>query len=463
MSDSGAWQPPSSPSEPPPADPFGGSAPPQPAAAPPVPPVTPPPPVQQPFSTQPYGPPPGTQPYGAQPYGPPPGAPYGAPPPPYAAPATSFGAAGFGAPGFGAPPQAGLPYGQQEWTPPPKPGLVPLQPMGLGTILSGSFTVLRRNPRPTFGVALLFSLALFILSGVIVGVVGLLAFSRLDTAPIEEQEEIAAGATAITLLSALVPMALALIASAVFQGIISLEVARATIGEKLTFGGLWRLSKGRIGALIGWTMLVTLAVTIALAVAVGILALIAITAGDAGPAVAIVLGILLFLGAIVIGAWLGTKLSMVPSAIVLERLDVFAAVRRSWTLTDRFFWRTFGIQLLVGFILNLAAQVVTTPVSFLGGILVSFFGVSGDPTTMFVLLGVVYLLTFLVTIVVSAITIIVQSATTTLLYLDLRIRKEGLDLELIRFVEARAAGDDTVENPYLSSVSPTGPGAAAAA
>ncbi len=42
-----------------------------------------------------------------------------------------------------------------------------------------------------------------------------------------------------------------------------------------------------------------------------------------------------------------------------------------------------------------------------------------------------------------------QSSATALIYIDLRMRKEGLDVELVRFVEARQAGDASVPDPYL--------------
>jgi len=45
----------------------------------------------------------------------------------------------------------------------------------------------------------------------------------------------------------------------------------------------------------------------------------------------------------------------------------------------------------------------------------------------------------------------VMSATTAVIYIDLRMRKEGLDLELIRFVEARSAGEPEPPDPYLSA------------
>jgi hypothetical protein len=46
---------------------------------------------------------------------------------------------------------------------------------------------------------------------------------------------------------------------------------------------------------------------------------------------------------------------------------------------------------------------------------------------------------------------VVQSAAVALVYLDLRMRKEGLDLELARYVESVAQGGD-VPDPYLAPI-----------
>jgi len=50
---------------------------------------------------------------------------------------------------------------------------------------------------------------------------------------------------------------------------------------------------------------------------------------------------------------------------------------------------------------------------------------------------------------VGSVTAIITSASTALIYIDLRMRKEGLDLDLVRFVEARQGGDSSVPDPYL--------------
>jgi hypothetical protein len=44
---------------------------------------------------------------------------------------------------------------------------------------------------------------------------------------------------------------------------------------------------------------------------------------------------------------------------------------------------------------------------------------------------------------------------TALIYIDLRMRKEGLDLQLMRFVDARQAGNADVPDPYLPASIPT--------
>jgi hypothetical protein len=56
--------------------------------------------------------------------------------------------------------------------------------------------------------------------------------------------------------------------------------------------------------------------------------------------------------------------------------------------------------------------------------------------------------TALLSVVFGAISLVILSSVVALIYIDLRMRKEGLDLELARYVEARQAGTTTVENPY---------------
>jgi len=317
-------------------------------------------------------------------------------------------------------------------------------------LLAAPFQVLKRNPKATFGSALIVQSGSLFVSLVVVGLVTYFALNRIDSAPLAEQDAVTAGATLTIVLSAILPIALSVIASALLQGVIVLEVARATLGEKLRLPMLWRTAGRRLWTLALWTLLLSAALLVAVGVIAGIVTVFALLGGT-WIALAVAIGIFGGLGLVAIGVWVFTRVSLVPSLIVLERLSIRQAVRRSWSLTTGYFWRTFGVQFLVAAIVNVITQVVVTPLSFLFSISLSFV----DPNAAldsFIPSAIFYVLVLLVSLVLGAIAAVVQSATTALIYIDLRMRKEGLDLELQRFVEAAHAGlpgSSSLPDPYL--------------
>lgn len=99
-----------------------------------------------------------------------------------------------------------------------------------------------------------------------------------------------------------------------------------------------------------------------------------------------------------------------------ERLGPIAAMRRSGRLVRRRFWPTMGLALLSG--------VVATLFGYALGLV---------PTTLSLLVGTSglgWVLTAAAGILTSLVTMPIVAATTVLIYLDLRVRTEGLDLEL---------------------------------
>ncbi|CAN5185188.1 membrane protein [soil metagenome] len=338
---------------------------------------------------------------------------------------------------------------QPGWTPPPKPGLIPLRPLDLGTILGASFRVLRRNPKATFGAALLIQGSVYLLLILVVAGVTFGALSRIDSSSTQNADQITAGATGLIVVASIIPGLLAVVAAAVLQGIIVLEVSRGAVGEKLSLGSLWKRARGRIGALIGWAALLVLASTVVIGIIVVIIVLLVVSLGNGGIVAAVIIGILAFFGLAVVYVWLSTKLALVPSALMIERMTIRSAVARSWSLTEGYFWRTFGISALVAVIVGIVSQVVTFPINFIAPIATGLIDPQGqNGTGTVVLVAVLSLLVIVVAVVFQSITSVVQSATTGLLYLDLRIRKEGLDLELVRYVEAKQT-DPAVTDPLL--------------
>jgi ABC-type sulfate transport system permease component len=106
---------------------------------------------------------------------------------------------------------------------------------------------------------------------------------------------------------------------------------------------------------------------------------------------------------------------------------VAGALRRSAELVKGSWWRVFGILLLVLLIVLIISQVISVPFSL------PFFLVGDQPSDSEFLLTLV--ITALGGIVASTITAPFTAAATVLLYVDRRIRREGLDIDL-----ARAAG-----------------------
>jgi hypothetical protein len=137
------------------------------------------------------------------------------------------------------------------------------------------------------------------------------------------------------------------------------------------------------------------------------------------------LSILYFLGvffgllAIIIGAiFLSVRWSLSMPALVLERRGPIAALGRSWSLVGGFWWKCFG-TLLVAYLLLIVVSIAFGAV--LGGLLAALSSVDS-------FLGV--LLQQAVNVILQVFTLPLFAAVTVVLYVDLRVRKEGFDLAL---------------------------------
>jgi hypothetical protein len=335
------------------------------------------------------------------------------------------------APGYGGPGSIGQ-GGPAGWAPPPKPGIIPLRPLSFGALLTAPFTMLRRAAG-ILGLSFLLQFVVLLVGGGVVAAVVFAGFGRVTDWNAPNQQPLVAGAIVGSVLGGLALLVLDFVVSALLQGIVVAGAARASLGEKPTVKGAWPQVKPRLGVLIWWTVLLGFAVIVVFAVLAGIVVL-GVALGPVGIAVGVSVAILLGMGAVVAWLWLFTKLSLVPSALVLEHSTLRTAMRRSWRLTDDFFWRTFGAQALVTIMLSIAINIITAPISFLGqfGALLIDPNGTGSGIAVAVLAQI---LTAVVSLLGGAVSALVVSTLVALLYLDLRMRKEGLDLVLQRHVE----------------------------
>jgi hypothetical protein len=335
------------------------------------------------------------------------------------------------------------------WTPAPRPGIIPLHPLGFGTILGRSFAALRHNPAVLFGFALGVQAIAFIALIVGVGGIGWLTFSRLDTLR-EGTDEFDAVFTGSALITGLATFVLGLLATAlqvIVQAVVVGEVSHAVVAEKLRISALWRQVRPSLGRLIGYSALLLLA--IGLLVGAVTAAIIAIGVA-VHPALAIALTVLVILGAIPLSLWLNTKLLLVPSALILEGATIRGAVARSWVLVRGRFWAALGVIVIISLLFGTIAQFVGLPLSFLSTGLTTILAPTGEPNAGAVIaLVVTGVLTYVITLVIQAVGLVVQSTASVLIYIDCRMRREGLDIELLRYVESRDVGDEVPSDPWL--------------
>jgi membrane-anchored glycerophosphoryl diester phosphodiesterase (GDPDase) len=339
--------------------------------------------------------------------------------------------------------------------------------MTLGTILAASFQTLRRNPAATLAPALILS--------VLVAVIEVVGSASFLSTYFGTLSDVSTGNGTITdgqlssvtssfvgvLITSSVTSLLRLIITAIISAIVTLQVASSALGSRLRLASLWRRLRGRRGAVVGWAALTGAALVITFGLF--FVALIGIgSTGSVGVGIALLLGFLVGSGLFVVFVWLWVKLGFVPAVLVVERATIRQSMRRSWHLTNGSFWRTFGIRLLVLVIVGVATSIITAPISFLFTIGSTVTQPNGSPESA--LTGTLLVSTIVtqgVTAVISAVGLVVSTATTALLYLDQRMRLEGLDLDLTRFVERRATGEQGLRDPYLVAEQP--PSAAPAA
>jgi hypothetical protein len=237
------------------------------------------------------------------------------------------------------------------------------------------------------------------------------------------------------------------VATVLLTGILTVVVSRAVLGEKPTVGQAWAAARPRLPRLLLLTIVYSLIWLIPFLVTAAVGVLLA-SAGLGSEETAAIIVVLVLL-AVPAAVWLYVRYALSGPALMLESssrsrtggsrpIGVFGALGRSAELVHGSWWRLFGILLLILLIAGIIAQVISVPFA-----LPAFFLDEQPSESQFLLTLVV---SALGGIVGATITAPFTAAATALLYVDRRIRREGLDIEL-----ARAAG---VSIPGRTDVAP---------
>ena len=215
------------------------------------------------------------------------------------------------------------------------------------------------------------------------------------------------------------------VSSIALTGFLAYVIGQAVIGRKVGIGETWDGTKGRLLAIAGAVLVTVVGALLIIAVLIGLPVawLVAIGHAEAGPILLLVLG---GLATVLVYLWLWTRLAFVTAVIVLEGRGVLSAFARSWQLTSgTAFWRIFGIRLLTSLIVGMAAYLITLPLTIAGVAIVFALGDEGD---IFMWQAV---LSGLASLISGAITTPFSAGVDALMAIDQRIRREGLDVQLI--------------------------------
>jgi hypothetical protein len=304
----------------------------------------------------------------------------------------------------GDPPPSGrapvpAPTGPHEQVYRPTTGGIPLRPLGVGELLDGTFTTIRRNPRATVGLA---ALLVTVQEALVVG-------AQLLTGDVPTLGGFAGETVSLELLGGyggLVGTLLSAVVGAVLTGMLVVVVSEDVVGRRVTVGQVWARVRPRTGALL-------------------------VAAAIAGLLPYVGLIFLVVPGVILWGAW-----ALTTPALVLEGLGPLRALRRSWQLAWPSFPRVWSIRTLSELLAMVMQYLVAVPFA-VGGTLVAF-ALGAEEGSQ--LPAVALVLVALGGIAAGTLTAPFLAGVLALLYVDRRMRAEGLDLVLQRQARLGSAG-----------------------
>jgi hypothetical protein len=310
--------------------------------------------------------------------------------------------------------------------------VIPLRPLGVGEILDGAVSTMRTYWRTVLGisltVAVVTQLAVILLQGFVLD-------NNADTEALKDPSATVgelSRALGSTLLSSGLVLLITLLATIVATALLTSVTSRAVLGKPVTTSEAWRDARPQLPKLLGLTLLLPLIAVLIIGVGTLPGLLVVVTgSGDAGAALAALGG----LAGGIVALWLMIRFSLASPALMLEKQSVTKSMSRSSKLVRGSWWRVFGIQLIATIIANILASLILIPFAVIAAAL------SGDGFAGFLdSTGGDVGWTFLIvsgigSVIGSMLTFPITAGVTVLLYIDQRIRREALDLDL-----ARAAG-----------------------
>ncbi len=283
-----------------------------------------------------------------------------------------------------------------------------LRPMGIGDILDETFSLYRENFSlflstvavvyvPFQIILILFQLTVFNTASMSSTRVVSTTNGVTTTTPVINSGT-AAGLAVGGLLFALI----AAIAFILLTAALAIVISNRYLGRTTTLGQAYNASFSRLGALVAAALWIGFRLS------------------------------LLFLASfILIGIpfliYFGVAWTLATQVIVLEGVGGLAASGRSRQLIKGYWWKTLGLVIVTGLLVSVISLVITGIVGGIVGAAVSSFAART-------------IISGLIGLVVGLLLTPIQFTATTLLFYDLKIRKDAFDLEALASSQQMGAG-----------------------
>lgn len=258
--------------------------------------------------------------------------------------------------------------------------VTPMRPLGVAEILDGAVRAVRRNARASFAMSVPLAI-------VRTGLVATMQLAAVN------------GSTGTASLQLLGQLLISGLFGTILTGLLAPVFTGELLGRRCTASqALAQVGRAGFGLAI-------LALVVAVAEEVGL--------------VVLVIG----------GAWLWGIWAVAAPALVIERTGVRGALGRSFDLVKDEYWRTWGIRTLRWLLTTVLGLFVALPFTLLAAYLtgtnllnLASTGID-DPSVYVTIVAIGNLVSVAITSPISA-------AVDTLLYTDLRMRREGMDIVL---------------------------------
>ena len=285
---------------------------------------------------------------------------------------------------------------------------VRLRPLGVGERIDAAIKIVRANFLTLAKAALVVAVP----SGLVVAIISVSVRSS-------SEQPVLTDTTSNTVYPALgaelLTLVITLIVSALVTAVCFRIIANAYLGQPADWREALRFGWSRLLPVI-WISLLTYVGVVLVVLAIAVL--IAIAVALHVVVFTVFFSVVLALGGFVATIWFLVASRLAVPVLLLENIRGIKAIRRALRLCRGYWWSVFGTQFLAGLLVGVASLVVALVIG-------AIFSVFHGTTISSVVDG------FLVQTIDYVVFAPFSAAILVVLAIDLRVRKEGFDIELL--------------------------------